>query len=92
MSENVVSKDLCKEKHDATKEKFDTQDRRLNDHSTRISTVEDAVIRLTLLVEQSKNRDIFDKILTICVLIMCIVLLGVVFGPEIAGKMLGGIK
>lgn len=89
---DVVNEKFCEERHRSLKEKEDVQDKRLNDHSTRISTVEDAVVRLTFLVEQSKKRDIFDKILTICVFVMCMVLLGIVLGPEITGKMLGGLK
>lgn len=92
MSENVVSKEVCNEKHNTIKDKFDVQDKRLNDHSNRLNTVEDAVIRLTLLYEQAKKRDVFDKILTVSVFVMCLVLLGIVLGPEITGKMINGIK
>lgn len=92
MAENVVSKDVCDEKHEALKEKMSIQDKCLNEHSTRIGTVEDAVLKLTILVEQSKKRDIFDKILTLCVFVMCMILAAVVLGPEITGKMIGGIR
>lgn len=92
MSENAVNKDFCEERHRAVKDRDDVQDNRLNDHSKRIGTVEDAVVRLTFLVEQAKKRDIFDKILTICVFVTCLILAAIVLGPEVTRKMIGGIR
>ncbi|MCR4436147.1 MAG: hypothetical protein QHH06_10240 [Clostridiales bacterium] len=91
MSENEVTlKAVCEEKHKAIDEKFERDERRLNDHSDRIGTVEDAVIKLTAMVEEIKKKDFFDKLLILCVFIMVIVVAAMVLGPEITGKIVGG--
>jgi len=92
MSENVVNTGVCNERHKSIDEKLSVHERRLNAHSERISTMEDAVLKLTLLVEQARKRDIYDKILTICIFIMCLVLLGIVLGPEIMGKIISNVR
>jgi len=93
MSENEVTlRAVCEEKHKAIDEKLDRDERRLNDHSSRIGTVEDAIIKLTAMVEDIKKKDVFDKILIVCVLIMVLVVAAMVLGPEITGKIMGGVK
>lgn len=87
-----VSKDVCTEKHKATDEKDRITENRLNDHSGRIKSVEQAVLILTEMVKSQQKKDVFDKILIISVFIMCIIIASIVLGPDITGKILGGAK
>ncbi|RCX20865.1 hypothetical protein DFR58_10167 [Anaerobacterium chartisolvens] len=90
MSE-YVSKEVCTEKHKSADDKMETAERRLNDHAGRIKTIEQALVLLTKMAEDTKKKDFFDKVLIFCVLVMVIVVGAIVLGPEITGKMLGGI-
>ena len=91
MDNESALKVVCDERHKTIDEKFGRDDKRLNDHSMRIGTVEDAIIKLTAMVEDIKKKDVFDKILIVCVLIMVLVVAAMVLGPEISGKILGGV-
>lgn len=53
-----ISKDLCIEKHKAIDEKHRITEDRLNDHSGRIKSVEQAIIVLTEMVK-SQSKKIF---------------------------------
>jgi hypothetical protein len=80
---DMVLKDICEERHASIKETVD-------DHATRLRTVEDAVLKLTIMVEGLNKKSIFDKVLIISVFCMSLALLAIVLGPEIAGKFIGG--
>jgi hypothetical protein len=90
MAEQSVTKDACEARHEGIKENFERTERRLNDHSERIGSVEDAVLKLTILVESIGKKSLFDKILIIAVFIIAVVLLALLLGPEYVGKILGG--
>lgn len=92
MNENNVLEKVCIEKHRSVDDKLKSANDRLNSHSARIDSVEDAVIRLTNLVESMAKKDIFDKILTLSVFIISLVLAAMILGPQITGKILGGLK
>jgi uncharacterized protein YdcH (DUF465 family) len=88
--EQYVQKDTCKVIHKGVDENFKRIDEELNDHDTRIKTVEDAIVRLTLLMESFSKRNKYDKMLTISTFIIAIVLLALILGPEYIGKVIGG--
>jgi len=90
--EDNVLKEVCREKHKAIDEKHGVFDKRLNDHSSRIGSVEDAIIKLTSMVESIGKRDIFDKVLIVSIFATVIVLAAIVLGPEITGKIVGSLK
>lgn len=88
--EQYVSEKTCNVKHDGIKENFDRTERRLNDHSRQLDSMQEAIIKLTILVDSIGKKSVYDKILTLSVLIIAIVLLAVILGPEYVGKILGG--
>jgi hypothetical protein len=88
----TVTRTECVLKHEAIKDKERVTEKRLNDHSERIGSVEDAIIKLTLMVESQTKKDLFDKILIISVFVISLVLAGVILGPEIIGKIMGTVK
>lgn len=90
--EQYVQKDTCKVMHKGIDDNFKRIDGELDDHSTRIKTMEEAVIRLTALMDSIGKKSIFDKILTVSVFIIAVVLLAVILGPEYVGKILGVAK
>ncbi len=92
MSDDNVLEKVCAEKHKSVDDKLKAAEARLDDHSDRIGCVEDAVIRLTNIVESIAKKDVFDKILTLSVFIISLVLAAMILGPEITGKILGGAK
>jgi DNA-binding protein H-NS len=88
--DEYVSEKTCKVTHDAIeKENFRTETR-LNAHSERIDSMQEAIIKLTTLVDSIGKKSVYDKILTISVFIIAVVLLAVILGPEYVGKILGG--
>jgi hypothetical protein len=90
--ENTVTRRECELNHKAIEDKERVTEKRLNEHSVRINSVEDAIIRLTLMAESQAKKDIFDKILIISVFVISLVLAGVILGPEIIGKIMGTVK
>ena len=54
--------------------------------------MQEAIIKLTTLVDSIGKKSIFDKILTMSVFIIAVVLLAVILGPEYVGKILGVAK
>lgn len=91
MAEQTVFEKVCNEKHKAVDQHLDVVDKRLNKHSGKIGSVEDAIIRLTALQGESRREKLFDKILIITVFIISIILAAMVLGPAITGKILGGV-
>jgi K+-sensing histidine kinase KdpD len=87
-----VSASECQKEHKRVDENMERAERRLNDHSNRIDSVEAAVLKLTILVDSIGKKSIFDKILTVSVFIIAVVLLAVILGPEYVGKVIGGLK
>lgn len=85
-----VSKEACEKEHKRVDENMSRLEQRLNSHSVKIDSVEQAVLKLTVLVESLGKKSIFDKILTISVFIIAVVLLAVILGPEYVGKVIGG--
>ncbi len=85
-----VSKETCAAVHKGVDDNMNRTEQRLNSHSDRLDSVEDAVLKLTVLVESLGKKSIFDKILTISVFIIAVVLLAVILGPEYVGKVIGG--
>lgn len=88
--EGYVSEKTCDVKHEGIKESFDRHERRLNTQSERLDSVEDAVLKLTILVDSIAKKSVFDKMLIVSVFIIALVLLAVILGPEYVGKILGG--
>jgi len=89
---NVVLEKVCDEKHKSIEDKLRVADTRLNDHTHRIGSVEDAVIQLTNMVDSIAKRDIFDKILIVSIFIVALVLAGIVLGPGLTKEIIGSIK
>ena len=85
-----VTKEACEKEHRRVDENMSRTEDRLNKHSDRLDSVEDAVLKLTVLVESLGKKSIFDKILTVSVFIIALVLLAVILGPEYVGKVIGG--
>lgn len=85
-----VSKEACGKEHRRVDENMERTEKRLNDHSDRLDSVEAAVLKLTMLVDSIGKRTIFDKILAVSVFIIAVVLLALVLGPEYVGKVIGG--
>lgn len=85
-----VAKEACEKEHRRVDENMSRTEDRLNKHSDRLDSVEDAVLKLTVLVESLGKKSIFDKILTVSVFIIALVLLAVILGPEYVGKVIGG--
>jgi beta-galactosidase GanA len=85
-----VSKETCDKEHKRVDENMSRTETRLNVHSDRITSVEEALIKLTTMVDQIGKKSIFDKLLIVSVFMMGIVLLVVVLGPELAGRIIGG--
>lgn len=90
-NENVLEK-VCEERHKAVDDRQKAVDKRLNENSRRIDSVEDAVIKLTNMVEAITKRDIFDKMIILSVFFVCLVLAGIVLGPEIVARLIGSVK
>jgi hypothetical protein len=88
--DSYVSEKICNVKHEGQKEINERTERRLNAHSDQIDSMQEAIIKLTTLVESIGKKSIFDKILTISVFIIAVALLAVILGPEYVGKVLGG--
>jgi len=86
-----VSGETCKAIHKGVDESMNRTEQRLNNHSDRIDSVEDAVLKLTIMVDSIGKKSIFDKMLTVSVFIIAVVLLAVILGPEYVGKVIGGI-
>jgi K+-sensing histidine kinase KdpD len=87
-----VSASECQKEHKRVDENMERAERRLNDHSNRIDSVEAAVLKLTILVDSIGKKSIFDKILTVSVFIIAVVLLAVILGPEYVGKVIGSVR
>lgn len=85
-----VSKEACEKEHKRVDENMNRTEQRLNSHSDRLDSVEDAVLKLTVLVESIGKKSVFDKMLTVAVFIIAVVLLAVILGPEYVGKVIGG--
>jgi hypothetical protein len=90
MTDLYVSEKTCDERHKGLDKEFDRTERRLNAHSEQIDSMQEAIIKLTTLVDSIGKKSIYDKILTLSVLIIAVVLLAVILGPEYVGKILGG--
>jgi hypothetical protein len=88
----TVSEKTCQAIHKGIDEKFGNTGDTLRDHDTRINSVEDAVLKLTVLVDSLGKKSIFDKIMTVSVFIIAVVLLALILGPEYVGKVLGAVK
>ena len=87
-----VAKEACEKEHRRVDENMSRTEDRLNKHSDRLDSVEDAVLKLTVLVDAIGKKSIFDKVLTVSVFIIAVVLLAVILGPEYVGKLIGGIR
>jgi hypothetical protein len=85
-----VAKEACEKEHRRVDENMNRTEDRLNKHSDRLDSVEDAVLKLTVLVDAIGKKSIFDKVLTVSVFIIAVVLLAVILGPEYVGKLIGG--
>ena len=85
-----VTKELCEEKHEAVKESMGDMKQRLNSHSGEIHDIKEAIVKLTVLVDQIGKKSIFDKILIIAVLIMAVTMLFVI-APTMAGQIIKGV-
>lgn len=85
-----VAKEACEKEHRRVDENMNRTEDRLNKHSDRLDSVEDAVLKLTVLVDAIGKKSIFDKVLTVSVFIIAVVLLAVILGPEYVGKVIGG--
>ena len=85
-----VAKEACEKEHRRVDENMSRTEDRLNKHSDRLDSVEDAVLKLTVLVDSIGKKSIFDKMLTASVFIIALVLLAVILGPEYVGKVIGG--
>lgn len=85
-----VTKEACEKEHRRVDENMDRTEDRLNKHSDRLDSVEDAVLKLTVLVDSIGKKSIFDKMLTVSVFVIALVLLAVILGPEYVGKVIGG--
>ena len=85
-----VAKEACEKEHRRVDENMSRTEDRLNKHSDRLDSVEDAVLKLTVLVDLIGKKSIFDKMLTASVFIIALVLLAVILGPEYVGKVIGG--
>lgn len=88
--EQYVNEKTCNATHSGIEKEFDRTERRLNAHSEQIDSIQEAIIKLTTLVDSIGKKSIYDKILTLSVLIIAVVLLAVILGPEYVGKILGG--
>jgi hypothetical protein len=88
--EQYVNEKTCNATHGSIEKEFDRTERRLNAHSEQIDSLQEAIIKLTTLVDSIGKKSIYDKILTLSVLIIAVVLLAVILGPEYVGKILGG--
>jgi hypothetical protein len=88
--EQYVNEKTCNATHAGIDKEFDRTERRLNAHSEQIDSLQEAIIKLTTLVDSIGKKSIYDKILTLSVLIIAMVLLAVILGPEYVGKILGG--
>lgn len=87
--ENVTQVE-CGKEHKRVDENMSRTETRLSSHSDRITSVEEALIKLTTMVDQIGKKSIFDKMLIVSVFMMGIVLLVVVLGPELTGRFVGG--
>lgn len=85
-----VSKDSCEKEHKRVDENMSRVEQRLNSHSGEIHDVKEAIVKLTVLVDQIGKKSIFDKMLIVSVLIMTIVMLFVI-APTMAGQIIGGV-
>jgi len=85
-----VSKETCEAKHKAVDGDMARVETRLNSHSGEIRDIKEILIKLTSMVDQIGKKSVFDKLLIVSVFMMGIVLLVVVLGPELAGKLIGG--
>ena len=85
-----VSKETCEAKHKAVDGDMARVETRLNSHSGEIRDMKEVLIKLTAMVDQIGRKSIFDKMLIAAVFMMGIVLLVVVLGPELAGRLIGG--
>jgi hypothetical protein len=85
-----VTKELCEEKHEAVKESMGDMKQRLNSHSGEIHDIKEAIVKLTVLVDQIGKKSVFDKVLIVAVLIMAITMLFII-APTVAGQIVGGI-
>lgn len=90
--EQYVNEKTCNATHSGIEKEFDRTERRLNAHSEQIDSMQEAIIKLTTLVDSIGKKSVYDKILTLSVLIIAVVLLAVILGPEYVGKILGGMK
>ncbi len=87
-----VMEKVCNEKHKAIDSRINTTEASVRENNKRISDVEEALIKLTNMVETLAKKDFFDKTLILSVFIISLVLAGVVLGPEIIGKIISGLK
>jgi hypothetical protein len=92
INENNVLEKVCEEKHKLVEDKLKTAENRMNENMNRLNSVEDAVIKLTNVVETIAKRNIFDKIMIVSIFLISIVLCAIILGPEITGRILGGVK
>jgi hypothetical protein len=96
MAENVVIKDTCDKIHKAVDEKFERDTERLNEHSGRIRTIEDAIVRLTIMTEKyekgddgtEKKKDSFwntktGQAIPICITIVVLVIIAALVGTNL---------
>jgi len=74
----------------AVDEKFcDERHKQLETHEGRIAAVETAVVLLTEMVNGRIKKDFFDKAVILITVLLCIIIGGIVVGPEVIKKFIG---
>ncbi len=85
----VVIKDTCEKIHKAVDEKFDRDTERLNEHTGRIKTVEEAVVKLTTIVDKydQKSNSFWDtktgQAIPMCATVIVIVIIAALVGTNL---------
>jgi uncharacterized membrane protein len=88
----AVDEKLCDERHKVIEKNEEATRERLNNHSDRLKSVEEAIIVLTEMQKAQAKRDIFDKILIVSLAIMAVCFLIVIIGYANAMKVMETIK
>ena len=89
MGESIVIKDTCEKIHKSVDEKFERDFERLNEHTLRIKTVEEAIVKLTADVDKYKQKSTSfwntksGQAIPICTTIILIIVVAALVGTNL---------
>jgi hypothetical protein len=85
---NSVSQETCTAKHTGVDKDLIRIEKKTQKNEEEIGTVQDAVLLLSQIVNRLSKRAVVDKIIMILAILILIVILTVIFGPETVARII----